>query len=125
VTGGPDGGTTEFFVHRAFWESSQIAPEGVKTELAGEALRGIVSNVRPDILIVDIEGGEADLFSQVELNGVRHVLIELHAAVIGRAGIGKVFQRMSELGFAYDPDCSSSYIVTFSSVDCRAELKLS
>jgi FkbM family methyltransferase len=114
VIGSSGGEVAEFFVHKAFWASGQIENGGTKIEVATEGVPSILQRVKPDILVIDIEGGEVELFGQVELRGVRHVLIELHAGVTGPTGIRKVFQRMSELGFAYDSEYSSSYVVTFS-----------
>jgi FkbM family methyltransferase len=109
--------TAELFVHQAFWASSQFPNEGTRIEVPARGLSSVLQDVSPDILVVDIEGGEKELFDQVELSGIRHVLVEFHVAVTGRSGVRKVFQRMSELGFTYDPEFSSSYIVTFTPVE--------
>ena len=67
--------------------------------------------------MVDIVGGEKGLFDLVDLHGVRHVVVEFHAAVIEIDGVMKVFRRLSDLGFAYNPQFSSSHIVTLTPVE--------
>jgi FkbM family methyltransferase len=116
VTGETGCELAEFFVHEDFWASSQIVNSGVRIEVAAEALQDILHSVRPDLIMVDIEGGELALFEHVELSGIRHAIVELHSAVIGQAGVRRVFQRMAELGFAYDPTHSSAHAITFSPV---------
>jgi FkbM family methyltransferase len=109
--------TAEFFVDEAFWASSQFINKGKRIEVPAQSLQSVLQNDDPDILVVDIEGGEKGLFEQVELNGIRHAVVELHAPIIGLSGVRKVFQRLAELGFAYNPEFSWSYIVTFTPID--------
>lgn len=116
VTGQAGCATAELVVDEAFWASSQFLNEGPRIEVPAQGLSDIVQSVRPDVLVVDIEGGEVGLFEYVDLSGIRHVLVELHAALIGYAGVRKVFQRMAELGFAYDPGFSSYHVATFTPV---------
>jgi hypothetical protein len=69
--------------------------------------------MRPDVLMVDIEGGEAKLFNGVDLTGVRCVVVELHQLLTGLAGVADCFSATATVGFAYDPVGSNGPIVTF------------
>ena len=106
----------DFFVDDDFWASSQIASGRTRIEVPAYSLSGILQEVKPNILVVDVEGGELTLFEHADLNGIRHAVVELHVKVIGRSGIERVFRRLSDLGFAYDPEFSSSHVVTFTPV---------
>jgi len=105
-------GTAEFFRQPSFWASSLLAlPGGVAERLPMLGLHGLITRVRPDVLIVDVEGGERDLFTQTDLPGVREVIVEVHKPQIGLAGIAACLDRLRALGFGYDPEGSADSVV--------------
>lgn len=121
VVGHADGEAT-FHLHRDFWASSIAAPPGEEAltrplRLPARALSGLLAEIRPEVLIVDVEGGEAAFFAGEALPGVRQVLVELHRWATGLAGIAKVFADLGAAGFAYDPDLSAGQVVTFARLD--------
>jgi hypothetical protein len=69
------------------------------------------------MLVVDIEGGELDLFERVNLRGVNKIMIEVHQQVIGRRGMLRLFNALAAQGFHYDQWHSSRNVVTFTHVD--------
>ena len=78
-------GDTAFYLHREFWASSTLPVNGARPIV----LRMVDVNhelqaVRPTFLIIDIEGGEYDLFQHIDLGGVRKLAIETHPRVLGR-----------------------------------------
>ena len=109
--------TAPFYLHQQFWASS-LAPvkkrlrRGV-VQVAVVALDDLVRRHAPSLLIVDVEGTEVELIEGSELTGVQKVLIELHHKVIGMAGVKRVFDRLSRLGFGYDPVFSQLGVVLF------------
>jgi hypothetical protein len=54
-------------------------------------------------LVVDIEGGEADLFRSADLRSVRSILIELYPEIIGEAATAGVIESLRAAGFGADP----------------------
>jgi len=94
-------GTEVFHVADKFICSSTIMNEetnrsiSVPLKLFNEEIR----RVNPTFLIVDIEGGEYDLFMQADLFNVRKLLVELHGDAIGKDKIAAVIQRFAEQGF--------------------------
>jgi hypothetical protein len=62
---------------------------------------------RPTFLVVDIEGGEFDLFRYADIAGVRKLAVELHERVIGRDKTDIVRQRIREAGFRVDEALST------------------
>ena len=68
----------------------------------------------PDMMLVNVEGGEENLFSQVEaLNGVEQVLISVRQRLVGRRGVARLFADMARLGFAYDAQYSAGRVLVF------------
>ncbi len=114
-------GTLPFYMHNDFWGSS-LSPlkkrhlKGV-AQVAVVGLDELVETYAPTMMIIDVEGGEADLLDGVSLRGVNKVLMEIHPKVIGPAGVKKVFDALSLEGFAYDPWTSMRAVVMFRRVD--------
>ena len=116
VVGAHDG-ETSFFLHREFWRSSPLNLEDrTATTLPALSLSSLVADIRPTVIIADIEGGEANLFENATLDGVRTLVIEVHQHLIGLAGIKHCTDALSAAGFAYDATASRGSIIVFSRI---------
>ncbi len=108
-----------FYIRKDFWASS-LAPQpwgySEQIEVPAIAFSEMLERHRPTMLIVDIEGGELELFRRVPLTGVKKVYIELHQNVIGRVGMKQVFDFFSSRDFHYDQHHSTGSVVLFSHV---------
>jgi FkbM family methyltransferase len=108
-----------FYVRKDFWASS-LSPEPsgyqrqINVPVVGFA--DILERHRPTMLIVDIEGGELELFRKVPLTGIRKIYMELHQKVVGRMGIKSLFDFLSSRDFHYDQHHSQRSVVLFSHV---------
>lgn len=107
-----ENGTVPFYMHADFWRCSMTPqPDTEEVRLPARALRDLLAEVRPSLLIVDIEGGELTVFDGIDLSGVREAILEVHPDVIGLDGIGRVFARFAEEGLFYHPRKSSRAVV--------------
>jgi FkbM family methyltransferase len=107
-------GEIEFFLHPEFWASSTLPrPHSRPTRVPSRSLASLLAEIRPQVLVVDIEGGEASLFEAVSLEGVRMVVMELHPDVTGLEGVSRAFAAMGAAGLAYDPGPSRGQTVVF------------
>jgi FkbM family methyltransferase len=71
-------------------------------------LQELLAQLVPNLLIVDIEGAELDLFEGAEsLGSVDRISLELHPQIYGSGGVLGVFRALCRLGFAYDTDLSN------------------
>ncbi len=68
---------------------------------------------KPTVVIMDIEGAEADLFNIPWPDCVRVVTLELHPNRYRDTAIKHIFDNMSEAGFVYAPDLSRGALVGF------------
>ncbi len=113
--------TVDFFLRRDFWSSSMEAGSGKyekRVEVSSWNVTTLVESFEPSVLIVDIEGGEAELFGEAGwLAGVRTIMMELHPDRIGIAAVKGIFDALSTEGFAYHAGCSTGKVVTFLRVD--------
>jgi FkbM family methyltransferase len=82
---GPACGRRAFYVDQDFWRSSTV--RGTRpvqeVDVPVRSFNEELARTRPSVLIIDIEGGEAELIEHMRLEGVRTVIIELHPRFIG------------------------------------------
>lgn len=110
--------TVEFGVHTDFWASSTLlARDADIIEVRQLRFQDVLDRLRPTLIICDVEGGELQLFENVELTGVQRILIEIHQGKIGRRGVQRVFDTLSFKGFVYDQFHARGSVVTFSHVN--------
>ena len=76
-------------------------------------LNAVCNELKPDILVCDIEGAEADLLPNLKYKGLRGAIIELHPQWIGAQGVRAVFDAMHAVGLAYYPQWSDQKVVCF------------
>lgn len=110
-------GEQALHVHDAFWASSTLPSQSqgssatvtVPMRPFDEALR----EVRPTVLVIDIEGGELDLLPALRLDGVRAVVIEMHPQLIGEDGCTAVTTEIEDAGLSFDQAASSGFVFVF------------
>ena len=114
---GREDGETDFFVNEDFWASGTHSFLGKPVRVPVTSFQKRLDETRPTMLIVDIEGGEETLFEDVDLTGVKKIMVEMHQPTIGRRGVKRVFDLLSARDFCYDMWHSTHSVVTFSHVD--------
>lgn len=114
---GREDGETDFFVHEDFWASGTHDFLGERVRVPVTSFQKRLDETRPTLLVVDIEGGEEALFEDVNLAGVKKIMVELHQPTIGRRGVKRVFDLLSARDFHYDMWHSTRSVVTFSHVE--------
>jgi FkbM family methyltransferase len=93
--------------HRFSSSISQRHAGAPAIEVPGKALSYVVEQIRPTLLIVDVEGAEGELFDRAQLPGVTKIMLELHERVIGRDKARQVRGALTALGFREDRGLSS------------------
>ncbi|MEY8829032.1 FkbM family methyltransferase [Sedimentitalea sp. XS_ASV28] len=114
---GREAGTATFYIRQNFLSSSLSRDDegGVIAEEPIEIrpTRATSQDIRPDVLICDIEGAEVDVIPDMDLSSVRAAIIELHPQWIGSEGVAAVFNAMMQAGLVYFPKWSNAKVVTF------------
>jgi FkbM family methyltransferase len=95
-------GFEQFYLERDFWSSSTVrrSPDATPVKVPMKLLSSALREIRPSFLIVDIEGGEAEIFKSVNLPGVTKVLVELHPHVIGDDAVARIRVAFRDAGYA-------------------------
>lgn len=87
VTAEP-GPPVAFHIRPDFWGSS-MDPSAGRTRTVAEVPRltidSLIAEVRPTVIVCDIEGGEVGLLEHADLSGVRAVVMEFHERLYGPA----------------------------------------
>ena len=119
VMSGVRSSTIAFYRHPDVSSSSLYAPPDAPPEaVLGRVdvpvvkLEDLLIELTPNVLIVDTEGGELELFEGIEdLGTIDRIVLELHPWIYGTSGVLNVFKALCRLGFAYDADLSFRYFV--------------
>jgi FkbM family methyltransferase len=113
-------GFISMHLHRNFWGNSVHAPKkgpaALNVRVPTLSLAAIVAALKPTVIVCDIEGAEIGLFDDVDLSGVRHVLVELHPGVTGRGSVRRVFGALHRAGLIYDCALSNATVPGFTRV---------
>ena len=116
---GDQDGTAPFYIRKNFLASSldpmEDAEDCTRVEVPTRDVNAVIKELQPSVLICDIEGAEADLLPQMDLTGLRAVVIETHPQWIGKAGMQKVFRCMDAAGLVFFPRWSHGKVAVFRS----------
>ncbi|MEM6478960.1 MAG: FkbM family methyltransferase [Pseudomonadota bacterium] len=116
VAGEVQGGdkTITFNIGPAFWGSSLVeTPANAKRQVEVPLLdiHALLEETAATVVIMDVEGAEASMFSQPWPARVHTVCIELHPARFTEGDTKRIFDRLSEIGLSYDPHVSNRDVV--------------
>lgn len=107
--------TRRFHVRKSFLGSSLVdsPTRAARTvDVPTESFDDVLRAFRPDVLIMDIEGGELEFLSHAELRGIRAVVIEFHPRVYGQEGMKACKDRLRAMGFQRSGEHSTRHVWT-------------
>lgn len=70
-------------------------------------LNGEIKKINPTFLIMDIEGGEYEIFSIIDFQSIKKIQFELHPEIIGKEKCHKIFEILDINNFKKDEIVSS------------------
>ncbi len=99
-------GERDFYVHDLYWLSSTKAgtPDARHIRVPSRSLNDEIRRIVPTFLIMDIEGGERDLFRFIDFHNIRKIAMEIHTESIGRDEAEAIQQRLRNAGFTLEPN---------------------
>lgn len=94
-------GEAEFFVHEAFWGSTAVDAAGAARSIRVPVrpLNEAIARIRPSLLVMDIEGAEAELLRFIDLGGVERIVGEFHELMLGREAADAMIGALYAQGF--------------------------
>jgi FkbM family methyltransferase len=96
----------DFFLRPHFWGSSLDATLRAYSRAVKRPrvpVVPLIAELRPTVIVCDIEGGEDGLFDAADLSSVRHAVIELHPKAYGEEGVDRVLGVLNAKGLHDDP----------------------
>lgn len=117
VTGQAEAGNTIAFERKKTFWAGRIAnadsnPDAI-VDVPLLPMPALLDDMRPNVVIMDIEGGEAYLFDAPWPSHVRLVMMELHPKQYPDSTIRRIVDCMSVSGLTYDPVASRGRILGF------------
>jgi hypothetical protein len=111
----PSESHANFYISKHFWGSSLMP---VRDAVAVEKVRvddfaKVVTELKPTLIVADIEGGELPLFRDAQLDGVDKIYLEVHPLRLGRSGLRELFANFERHGFAKDRQHSRRWVMLF------------
>jgi FkbM family methyltransferase len=107
--------TMTFHVQNSFLGSSLIAKANRRTrevEIPTVSFAEVVEELKPTVLLCDIEGGELDLLEHADLSGIRAIVMEFHPEAYEVEGMRKCKRILTQAGFEKNEDVSTRKVWT-------------
>ena len=108
-----------FNIVEDFWSSSLKTVDANiinKVDVPTTNINAIVEDFKPTYMVVDIEGGEEDLFDECNWmanSSIKKILLELHADIIGEDRCFMVINNIIQQGFKMSFDGGPKNVVYF------------
>lgn len=102
-----------FVVRNSFLGSSLNADYRRAKEVVDvptQDFNAVMADYKPDVLLIDIEGGELDVLEHANLDGVRAIVIEFHPGSYEVAGMKRCKNILREAGFVRDDEVSTRVV---------------
>ncbi len=99
--------TMAFHIRNSYLGSSLIdsdSRETTRVDVPTADYAKVHKDFAPDVLLMDIEGGELDFLRHASLKGVRAIVIEFHPLAYGKEGMKECKSIIERAGFAKVPD---------------------
>ena len=109
---GREAGSRDFHLAERFSHSSvyDVGESERRVSVPVHAFGDVVAQVRPSVMVIDIQGAERELLAHAELPGVRLILVELHPHIVGLAGLLAIARRLRAQGFEETDRSGSSHV---------------
>ena len=74
----------------------------------------VKEEVKPTIILMDIEGAELEFFRDADLSGIRTIIVELHRHINHRPSMHKISEEiLVDKGFNEDRECLGGGVFVF------------
>lgn len=112
---GLEAGSREFFFADNFLSSSnrdrQLA--GHKATITQDSIAAVLDEVRPTVMVCDIEGAECEIFETPMPASLRAIYIETHPHIVGESAISKLIKKLMDQNFELLVDTSCDRVLAF------------
>jgi len=109
------GHSVKFYADSEYWSSSSVKWLSSSEEILIPTISASaeLTRTQPTCLVVDIEGGEYELFRHLSLDGIRMIVVELHPYIIGEKQVSEVRQVIEQQGFQIGWMCDDRHHICY------------
>ncbi|MEM7723734.1 MAG: FkbM family methyltransferase [Pseudomonadota bacterium] len=111
-----EGATASFAIKDTFTGSSLTGTGTRRVDVPLIPITDLIRAHRPHVILMDIEGAEANLFKRRWTCPLRYFVLELHPKRYGPEVIKKIVDFMSAMDMTYDPVVSRGKVLGFRKV---------
>lgn len=98
-----DEGVVEFSVDKKnILASSLLVSKNDSIKVEKISLNDVIAAIKPNFLVMDIEGAEYEIFKQISLQSIIKIQFELHPYIIGEEKCTEIFKLLNCNGFLKD-----------------------
>ena len=116
VTGPVDEGATAEFALSQGYTGSSLGGRGRSVTVPLISVHELIRAHRPHVVLMDVEGAEADMFKRVWKCPLRFCVMELHPKKYHPRTVKRIVDVMSRMEMTYDPVTSRGKILGFRKV---------
>lgn len=111
-----EGATADFAVSQGYTGSSLDGRGGRTVRVPLVSVHELIRVHRPHVVLMDVEGAEADMFNRLWKCPLRFCVMELHPKKYPARTIKKIVDFMSAMDMTYDPVTSRGKVLGFRKV---------
>ena len=94
-------GRESFVVAKHFWISSRDPTTvGKQIEVPVHPINERIRTIDPSFLVVDIEGGEREIFDGLDFRNIGKIMLEVHPGLLQREEIERIMGLIAKAGFS-------------------------
>jgi FkbM family methyltransferase len=95
---------TKTFLASSSEKSNDTSHECVEVTVL--SLNDTIRKIQPTYLMMDIEGGESDIFNIIDFQSIKKIQFELHPAILGEEKVQAIFNKLRSNNFSADDTLS-------------------
>lgn len=103
-----------FYLHKSYLGSSLLHTDSKRpkeqVEVPTSSFSVVCGDLKPTVLVMDIEGGELDLLRHADLSGFRAIVLEFHPKVYGPGGMRACKRFLRRAGFQKQTEVSTKTV---------------
>jgi len=108
---GHTAGKKTFIITKNFWASSNVeATQGRSVQVPVFSINDKIRTIDPSFLVMDIEGGEQDLFDGLDFYNIKKILLETHRSIIGDKETDRLLNLIENAGFKIQQKKEQCYL---------------
>ncbi|MBQ0804974.1 MULTISPECIES: FkbM family methyltransferase [unclassified Sulfitobacter] len=112
--------SVDFYIRGNFLGSGMTITKGIeraeKVAVPVVKWATIKKQIKPTVLLMDIEGAELEFFRHADLSGIRVIIAELHRHIYHRPGMREIRDGIAAKGFVEDKEASGGGVFVFTAV---------